>query len=115
MQIITLTDFIRKQTGEFTARQIHDRYKKIKPSIRTDSVLCQLNRLVRKNELKKIKIDGRSYLFISQNQTVLTTERLQEISVDGSSDQGEAKRMARILLALHEDEMNEVIKRIESN
>lgn len=51
----TLREYIRKQSGTFTAVDILDGYLQEKPTIKRDSVTCQLNRLVEKGELMKMK------------------------------------------------------------
>ena len=51
----TLREYIRKQSGTFSAGDILDGYLPEKPTIKRDSVTCQLNRLVEKGELKKMK------------------------------------------------------------
>lgn len=102
----TLTDFIREQTGEFTARQIHDEYRKIKPAIRIDSVLTQLNNLARRNEIRKKKY-GKRNVYISNNADVpflLSDIRLRDIAETGLAFASESKSMALLLLRERKDE-----------
>lgn len=61
----TLRDYIRNQSGSFTAKEILKGYQQLKPTIKLDSVNCQLNRLVEKGELKKEKV-GRLVTFTSR-------------------------------------------------
>lgn len=58
----TLRDYIRNKSGSFTAKEILTGYQPQKPTIKLDSVNCQLNRLVEKGELKKEKV-GKQIIF----------------------------------------------------
>ncbi|EEM8544091.1 hypothetical protein GI062_10820 [Salmonella enterica] len=64
----TLRDYIRKQAGIFSAEDILCGFKKYKPTMKLDSVRCQLNRLVEKGELEKEK-KGRRVRFKPRNDT----------------------------------------------
>ncbi|MER1651776.1 BlaI/MecI/CopY family transcriptional regulator [Enterobacter cloacae] len=66
--MVTLREYIRKQTGNFSAEEILCGFKKYKPTMKLDSVHCQLNRLVERGELEKEK-KGRRVRFKPKNDT----------------------------------------------
>lgn len=101
----TLTDFIRTQAGEFMSRQIFEEYRKIKPSIRIDSVVTQLNNPARRNEIRKAKY-GKRNVYISQNPDMsfsLSWTRFDEIAATGVAYASESKAMAQFLLLIQND------------
>ena len=65
----TLREYIRKQSGTFSAKDILDGYLPVKPTIKLDSVKCQLERLVEKGELTKMK-NGKNVTYSPVNLLV---------------------------------------------